>query len=67
MENKKLIIFDFDGVLVNTADFWFQIHKEANADFTYEKMSILNYGNFLHTYDNLLSTNKNISLLLFVL
>lgn len=60
MENKKLIIFDFDGVLVNTADFWFQIHKEANADFTYEKMSILNYGNFLHTYDNLLSTNKHV-------
>lgn len=60
MKNRKLIIFDFDGVLVNTADFWFQIHKEANADFTYEKMSILNCGNFLDTYENLLTTTNHI-------
>ncbi len=45
-ENKKLIIFDFDGVLVNTLQFSFFIHKELNKDLTWEKFQDFSNGNF---------------------
>jgi len=47
MNNKKLVIFDFDGVLANTLPFCFIIHKKNNPDFTWEKLREICMGNFL--------------------
>ncbi|MBP6866485.1 MAG: HAD hydrolase-like protein [Candidatus Pacebacteria bacterium] len=35
MQNKKLVIFDFDGVLINTADLAYEIHRNVNPHFTF--------------------------------
>ncbi len=43
---KKLVIFDFDGVLVNTLNFSFAIHKNLNNDLTWEKFQDFSNGNF---------------------
>jgi phosphoglycolate phosphatase len=48
-KNKKLVIFDFDGVLVNTLDFAFASYKELNKDFTWEKFQDFSNGNFHET------------------
>jgi len=45
-QNKKLVIFDFDGVLVNTLDFSFQEHKNKNPNLTWEKFKNFSNGNF---------------------
>lgn len=45
-DDKKLVIFDFDGVLVNTLDFSFAIHKELNKDLTWKKFQDFSNGNF---------------------
>ncbi len=34
---KKLVLFDFDGVLVNTADLCYKIHQDANSGLTKER------------------------------
>ncbi len=46
-ENRKLVMFDFDGVLVNTIDWSFDLHKEHNPLFTREKFNSFTLGNFL--------------------
>lgn len=43
---KKLVLFDFDGVLVNTMPLWFSIHKDVNGDLTYEQFQEMSHGNF---------------------
>lgn len=48
-QNKKLVIFDFDGVLINTHDFAFASYKELNKDFTWEKFQDFSNGNFHKT------------------
>ncbi len=48
---KKLVLFDFDGVLVNTLKIWFTIHKEANNDFTWESFQAMSEGNFWDKLD----------------
>lgn len=45
--NKKLVIFDFDGVLVNTIEFSFVIHKKDNPNFTWNKFQDFSNGNFM--------------------
>ena len=45
-ENKKLVIFDFDGVLANTEECSYQIHKNVNGDLTWEKFQGFADGNF---------------------
>lgn len=45
-QNKKLIIFDFDGVLANTEEFCFKIHKRKNKNLTWGKWQDLSNGNF---------------------
>ncbi len=45
-QNKKLVIFDFDGVLVNTTDLWFEINKESNPHLSFEVYKDLSNGNF---------------------
>lgn len=47
MEKKKLVMFDFDGVLINTQHFWYQLHKSANEGLTWEKFSEMSNGNFI--------------------
>ena len=43
---KKLVIFDFDGVLVNTIEFCFSGHKKSNPDLTFEKFQSFCDGNW---------------------
>ncbi len=45
-ENKKLVIFDFDGVLVNTLEFSFDEHKKLNNSLTWKKFQDFSNGNF---------------------
>ena len=44
-QNKKLVIFDFDGVLVNTLEFYYQMHKKVNETLTWEKFKDFSLGN----------------------
>lgn len=46
-ENKKLVIFDFDGVLVNTIDWAYELHKEYNPGFSREVYDSFVLGNFI--------------------
>ncbi|MFA5095596.1 MAG: HAD hydrolase-like protein [Candidatus Paceibacterota bacterium] len=46
VENKKLVIFDFDGVLANTLEFSFKIHKDINGNLTWEKFQKFAMGDF---------------------
>lgn len=47
MDKKKLVLFDFDGVLINTIQFWFRLHKSANETLTWEQFSDMSNGNFI--------------------
>ena len=46
LENKKLVIFDFDGVLANTEECSYKIHKNINGDLTWERFQSFADGNF---------------------
>ncbi len=43
---KKLVLFDFDGVLVDSVDIAFQIHKKEDVNVTPEIHSRMSEGNF---------------------
>lgn len=58
MENKKLIIFDFDGVLVNTVDFWYKMHKDLNDYLTRDIFKDMSNGNYVETA-NKMKAEKN--------
>lgn len=58
MENKKLVIFDFDGVLVNTIDLAFYIQKKHNPDITKEYFHSFNNGNFFENYNKAIEEGK---------
>lgn len=45
-QKKKLVIFDFDGVLVNTLPFCFKEHKDRNPSLTWKKFQDFSNGNF---------------------
>jgi phosphoglycolate phosphatase len=47
MTQKKLIIFDFDGVLVQTADIGYLLHLQANPHLDREYFARFSLGNFL--------------------
>lgn len=49
-ENRKIVMFDFDGVLVNTHDSSFEIHKRKNPHFTWERFQSYSDGNFMDGY-----------------
>lgn len=57
-ENKKLVMFDFDGVLVNTAEFWFTLHKTSNGEITWEQFEEMSHGNFIETQRERLKDNS---------
>lgn len=46
MENKKLVIFDFDGVLVDTLPVVFSLSKEVNENLSLEEFKSFFHGNF---------------------
>ncbi len=46
----KAILFDFDGVLVNTLPMCFEINREKNPNFTFEQYQDMSNGNFYVSY-----------------
>ena len=48
---KKLVIFDFDGVLADTLEFAFKVHKDLNGNLTWEKFQDFSIGNFHEKMD----------------
>ncbi|HTH93394.1 MAG TPA: HAD hydrolase-like protein [Candidatus Paceibacterota bacterium] len=46
VNKKKLVIFDFDGVLVDTLQLWHSINGVTNPSMTTEDFAKLSYGNF---------------------
>ncbi len=54
MDKKKIVMFDFDGVLVNTLDFSYKIHKINNKDFTWERFQDFSNGNFHEGFQRVL-------------
>lgn len=45
-KKRKIIIFDFDGVIVNTCQVTFEINREVIPDFKYEEFQDWHDGNF---------------------
>ncbi len=43
---KKLVIFDFDGVIVDTLPLGFGLYKEVNPMMSYRDYQEMSYGNF---------------------
>lgn len=43
---RKLVIFDFDGVLVDTEELCYKIHKDVNGNLTWEQFQGFSEGNF---------------------
>ena len=48
---KKLVIFDFDGVLVRTAEIGYLLHTEANPHLDREYFSRFSLGNFVENME----------------
>ncbi len=44
---KKALLFDFDGVLVNTAEIWYSVYKESNPNLEYTTFQAMSDGNFI--------------------
>lgn len=44
---KKAVLFDFDGVLVNTSLIWYEIHKENNPNLDFLSFQKMSNGNFI--------------------
>lgn len=45
-QKTKLVIFDFDGVLVNTAQLSYELNLISNPDLTYDQLKSMSNGNF---------------------
>jgi phosphoglycolate phosphatase len=58
MPEKKLIIFDFDGVLVNTGQFWFARVKDTNQNMTWERFAEMSEGSFIERVTELVQKNE---------
>jgi phosphoglycolate phosphatase len=56
----KLIIFDFDGVLVNTLELSYNIHTIKNKNFTWKHFQDYSLGNFWEGYDKAVKDGKHI-------
>lgn len=50
--NKKLVVFDFDGVFVDSLEMWFQINLINNPDLTREQYSLMSCGNFFESFQS---------------
>jgi phosphoglycolate phosphatase-like HAD superfamily hydrolase len=51
-KNKKIVIFDFDGVLADTEEFCYKIHKTTNKNLTWKKWQDFCDGNFIDGINN---------------
>ncbi len=56
----RLVIFDFDGVLVNTSKLSYQIHTLKNPNFTWEHFQEYSTGNFHEGYEKAVKEGKHI-------
>ncbi len=56
--NKKLIIFDFDGVLVETSEIGYTLHTEANPHLPREYFAEFSQGNFLENMDRAIAEDN---------
>lgn len=61
-ENKKIVMFDFDGVIINTLEFSYQIHKINNKDLTWERFQDFSNGNFHDGFERALKEENFISI-----
>lgn len=52
-ESKKVILFDFDGVLIDALSHAYDIHKAVNPHFTWEQYESLSDGNFHEEYQKM--------------
>jgi len=59
-KNKKLVIFDFDGVIVNTLPFCFILYKEHNPSLTWEEYQDFSKGNFLDGVKNAINKKSHV-------
>lgn len=57
-KSKKLVIFDFDGVLVNTLNFSYKIHQDKNKDLTWESYQNFANGNFHDGFEKAVKDGK---------
>jgi len=60
LKDKKLVIFDFDGVLADTLPFAFKLHKENNPTFTWDKYQKFGMGNFFDFMNKLVNGEMHI-------
>ncbi len=56
----KLIIFDFDGVLVNTIELSYKIHTSKNPNLTWERFQEYSIGNFHEVYNKAVKSGSHI-------
>jgi len=56
----KLVIFDFDGVLANTEEMAYQIHKAKNENLTWKDFQYFSSGNFHEIYEKAVQEGKHI-------
>src|SRR3989344_9384343 len=56
----KLVIFDFDGVLVNSTLFWFGLNKEVNENLTWGKYQSFSHGNFWKILNNEVKSGSHV-------
>lgn len=50
--NKKLVIFDFDGVIVESLDLWFRITQTNNPGLTKEEYYSMSNGNYIEAFES---------------
>lgn len=60
--NKKLVIFDFDGVIVESLDLWFRITQNNNPSITKQEYDEMSYGNYTEAFEskNLIYTEESL-------
>jgi len=51
MEDKKLIIFDFDGVFINTLDMTYKINRDTNNNLSWEEYKSFSEVNFFEGWE----------------
>lgn len=57
---RKLVIFDFDGVLANTTELNYKIHKDVNGNLTWEKFQQFSEVNFFEGMGKAIKDEKYI-------
>lgn len=58
--HKKIVLFDFDGVIAHTLKYSFDIHKKVNSDFSWAEFQDMSEGNFFDGYKEKLQSGKHV-------